>query len=120
MIIDEHVKKWQEKGRIKEGSARSNFNTSILLVSKKDSEGRKTSTRAALDFRHMINQLLVNYEITQEKPRPDELIAKLKGLRIRSALDLQNAYGQCRLKDEDQEKTSFTWRYTRRRYVWLR
>ena len=116
-LVDEHVKKWLEKGRIKEGSARSNFNTSILLVSKKDAEGRKTSTRAALDFRH-INQLLVDDEITQEIPRPDELIAKLKGLRIGSALDLQDAYGQCRLKEEDQEKTTFTWRDSR--YMWQR
>jgi len=91
-IVDEHVNKWKERGRIKEGSAHSNFNTSLLLVTKKDPDGRKTATRAALDFRH-INQLLEEDGITQEIPRPDELLAKLKGLCIGSALDLQDAYG---------------------------
>ena len=80
--------------------SQSLYGSPILFVKKKDG-----GLRMCIDFR-ALNKATIrnNYPL----PRIDDLLDQLHGSTVFSCLDLQQAYHQIRLRDEDVQKTAFT------------
>ena len=71
----------------------------VMFVAKKDG-----GLRMCVDYRKLNDQTIKNkYPL----PRIDELLDCLHGAKYFSALDLQQAYHQVRLREEDYHKTAF-------------
>ena len=78
----------------------SPYGSPILYVRKKDG-----SMRMYVDYR-VVNKMTMKSSYTL--PRIDDLLDKLSGSKIFSCLDLQQAYHQVRLHQDDVPKTAFT------------
>jgi len=105
--VDEQITKWLSKGKIKPVS--SPYNLPLTTAPKMDAAGNKTGTRVCLDPR-AINQYIEpdNFPI----PPTREIIDSLKGNKFFTEVDLEDAFLQMRLSDEDQEYLCFTWNKT--------
>ena len=104
--VDETVQGWIRAGVVKPTKVGCQWNSPLLAVQKKDSEGNLTSVRVCLDPRK-INEKLID----DKYPIPDikQLLGKIEGNCIFSTLDLVSSYHQFKIDDGDQEKTAFTW-----------
>lgn len=61
-----------------------------------------------IDYRQLnSNTILDSYPL----PRIDELTNRLNGAKVFSKIDLNNAYHQLPVVDQDRHKTAFTCRY---------
>ena len=92
------VQQLLDKGWIQPSS--SPYGSPILFVKKKDG-----GMRMCVDYR-AVNKLTVKN--SYPLPRIDDMLDRLAGAKIFSALDLQQAYHQVRLNPEDVPKTAFT------------
>ena len=92
------VKGLRDKGWIDPSS--SPWGSPILFVKKKDG-----GMRMCVDYR-AVNKLTVRN--SYPLPRIDDMLDKLSGSSIFTCLDLQQAYHQVRLDEEDVPKTAFT------------
>ncbi len=79
--------------------SQSPYGAPILFVQKKDG-----SLRMCIDYR-ALNKLTVRNQYPL--PRIDDLLDRLQGARVFSALDLQSGYHQIRITEEDRPKTAF-------------
>ena len=95
--VEEKVNELLEKGWIQ--PSHSPYGAPILFVAKKDG-----GLRMCVDYRALNAQTVKNkYPL----PRIEDLLDELQGAKVFSCLDLQQAYHQVRLRDEDIEKTAF-------------
>ena len=95
--VEEKLRDLLEKGWIR--PSHSPYGAPVLFVKKKDG-----GLRMCVDYRPLNKQTVKNkYPI----PRIDDTLDCLQGAKFFSSLDLQQAYHQVRLKEEDIEKTAF-------------
>ena len=95
--VEEKINELLEKGWIQ--PSHSPYGAPILFVAKKDG-----GLRMCVDYRALNAQTVKNkYPL----PRIEDLLDELQGAKVFSCLDLQQAYHQVRLRDEDIEKTAF-------------
>ncbi|KAK3848302.1 MAG: hypothetical protein J3R72DRAFT_352937, partial [Linnemannia gamsii] len=52
-FIDQAIEKWLKDGTVVRLKTCSSFNTPLILVPKKDAQGKRTDFRPCLDFRHL-------------------------------------------------------------------
>jgi hypothetical protein len=76
------------------------------VAEKRDEDGSVSGFRVCIDPRP-INKMIksVSYPV----PLIREIHEQLKGSVVFTQLDLKSGYNQCRVREEDQEKTTFTW-----------
>jgi transposase InsO family protein len=91
------------------------WNSSLLPVSKRDIDGRKTATRWCLDPRH-INACLPDNPLPV--PNIAALFERLTGFVVATALDMMDSYHQFRIFHAHQHILSFTW--NGKRYMFAR
>ena len=95
--VEKKVADLLEKGWIQ--PSHSPYGAPILFVAKKDG-----GLRMVVDYRAVNQQTVKNkYPL----PRIDDLFDQLQGAKLFTCLDLQQAYHQVRLREEDIPKTAF-------------
>lgn len=110
---------WRDLGFIEPGDPNCDFNTPIVVASKKDLNGLKTGFRVCLDFRHINLLLLQTYAHARERmPHLHEALGRLQGFDYCSTIDLRTAYAQFEMAEEDRDKTTFT--YRNKKWRWKR
>ena len=98
------IESWRAEGVVAPAPLMSAYNSALLAASKRHLEGNWTGTRVCLDLRSLnAITIPVDYPI----PLIADLFRKLRGFVIASSLDLRSSYTQFRLREEDQEKTTF-------------
>ena len=91
-----------ESGRIVPSA--SPYGAPILFAVKKGGAGLRMCT----DYRSLnSNSITDNFPL----PRIDELLARLRGAKVFSKLDLRDGYHQIPMAPEDCHKTAFNCRY---------
>ena len=88
-VVAETVESWLEKGIIVEAPVGCSWNSPLLVVSKKDLEGKPTKHRVCLDPRP-VNDLLPDDRFPI--PLIDEMLERTSGSSIFSSIDLVNSY----------------------------
>jgi hypothetical protein len=81
----------------------------MLFMEKKDE-----SKRLCVDYR-ALNQVTIKNKYPL--PRIDVLFEQLRGAKVFSNIDLNSAYHQLRIQEEDIEKTAFSTRYGYYEYI---
>jgi transposase InsO family protein len=113
-VITEQVKTWYEAGTIVKSLQNSPWNSSVLIVPKRDLGGHIKGWRVCIDPRH-INMMIpdANFPL----PIIREVIEDLSGSRIYSKIDLKQGFNQLLVKEEDRVKTAFTWKNQQYKFV---
>jgi transposase InsO family protein len=106
-VVDEQVATWLQQDTITLAPVDTSFNHPLFLVDKRDSSGESVGKRACLDPR-ALNILLP--EDRFPLPLISEIIDSLAGARFIAVLDLKSAFHRLPVAEEDQHKTTFTWR----------
>ncbi|QRW18347.1 Retrotransposable element Tf2 protein [Rhizoctonia solani] len=83
--------------------SKSSISSPIMFVPKKDG-----SCRLVVDYRCLNNWTKKN---VYPLPRPDDLMAQLRGAKVFTKLDLQWGYNNVRVKEGDKWKTAFHTKY---------
>ena len=106
-IVDKQVRDWYEKGIITFAEAGSNWNSSLIVVSKTNELNGNVKHRVCLDPRH-INRLLMNdiYPI----PHLRDILDNSAGFKYYSTIDLESSFHQLKLDSESTCITAFTWK----------
>ncbi|KEP45615.1 putative Transposon Tf2-1 polyprotein, partial [Rhizoctonia solani 123E] len=99
------LKEWLDKelaaGKIQPSN--SSISSPVMFIPKKDG-----SRRLVVDYRKLnANTKKSVYPL----PRPDDLMSKLRGAKIFSALDMRWGYNNLRVAEEDVPKTAFRTKY---------
>ncbi|QRW23943.1 Retrotransposable element Tf2 protein [Rhizoctonia solani] len=99
------LKDWL-RDKLKAGKIRpskSSISSPVMFVPKKDG-----SRRLVVDYRCLNNQTKKN---VYPLPRPDNLMAQLRGAKVFTKLDLRWGYNNVQVKDGDKWKTAFQTKY---------
>ncbi|KAF8748003.1 hypothetical protein RHS01_11140 [Rhizoctonia solani] len=83
--------------------SKSSISSPVMFVPKKDG-----SCRLVVDYRHLNNRTKKN---VYPLPRPDDLMAQLRGAKVFTKLDLRWGYNNVRVKEGDKWKTVFRTKY---------
>ena len=104
--INKIVQDWINTGVVVPSPQGCRWNSPLLAVEKKDSDGNLTAVRVCLDPRRINEKLLDdNYPIPEIK----SILNRLEGFSIFSTIDLASSYNQFEIAEQDREKTAFTW-----------
>lgn len=101
--IQRQLEKMEAEGII-EKCAASKWNSPLLLVPKARKEGEEKQFRLVVDFRKL-NEATV--PIRFPIPHIDSIIDSFNGAKYFSTLDLNGAFYQIKLKEEDRQYTTF-------------
>ena len=104
-VAEETIADWKTKGIIVEAPVGCGRNSSLLVVSKKDLEGKPTKHRFCLDPRP-INDLLPDDRF--QIPLISKMFERTGGSCIFSSIDLISSYHPFPISTEDSIKTSFS------------
>ncbi|QRW26697.1 Retrotransposable element Tf2 protein [Rhizoctonia solani] len=99
------LKDWL-RDKLKAGKIRpskSSISSPVMFVPKKDG-----SRRLVVDYRCLNNRTKKN---VYPLPRPDDLMAQLRGAKVFTKLDLRWGYNNVRVKEGDEWKTAFRTKY---------
>lgn len=113
--LTDGVEEWLRDGVIAPADPASRWNSPILAVPKKDLEGNYTLSRPCIDPRP-INQAM-DYDLVNNVPNIQQLTQAMHGFEVITELDLARGFHQIRIREEDQEKLTFTW--NRQRYMFI-
>lgn len=104
-FIDETVERMEKAGIVEK--ACSPWAANLVLVSRKDEEGRPTNPRITIDFRGL-NSITVRdrYPI----PHLKDCLQSLNGASYMSLMDMANSFYQVPIHTEDRDKTAFVTR----------
>ncbi|QRW22893.1 Retrotransposable element Tf2 protein [Rhizoctonia solani] len=83
--------------------SKSSISSPVMFVPKKDG-----SRRLVVDYRRLNNRTKKN---VYPLPRPDDLMAQLRGAKVFIKLDLRWGYNNVRVKEGDKWKTAFRTKY---------
>ncbi|KAF8751883.1 Retrotransposon gag protein [Rhizoctonia solani] len=83
--------------------SKSSISSPVMFVPKKDG-----SRRLVVDYRRLNNWTKKN---VYPLPRPDDLMAQLRGAKVFTKLDLRWGYNNVRVKEGDEWKTAFRTKY---------
>jgi transposase InsO family protein len=116
---NKQVHDWINQGVVEPGNAKSNFNSALLAVGKKNLAGVKTDWRICVDFRHVNALLTETFNHARDRmPHLHEALAATRGFTMATSLDLRAAFNQFEIDEADREKTTFT--FERKRYQFRR
>jgi hypothetical protein len=96
--LKSHLTDLLDRGFIRPST--SPFASPVILVKKKNT----TKMRLCVDYRALNSQTIRN---AYALPRIDDCLDKLYGMKVFTKLDLQNAYHNVRIAEEDVPKTAF-------------
>ncbi|KAF8752409.1 hypothetical protein RHS01_08119 [Rhizoctonia solani] len=99
------LKDWL-RDKLKAGKIRpskSSISSPVMFVPKKDG-----SRRLVVDYRRLNNRTKKN---VYPLPRPDDLMAQLRGAKVFTKLDLRWGYNNVRVKEGNKWKTAFRTKY---------
>lgn len=113
-VIQSQVEDWMKQGTTRLLQEHSPWNNPLITVQKKDVNGTVKGYRVCLDPRPL-NKLFP--AIPYPLPLIKELLESLTGSVVFSRIDLRASFHQFQLKEEDQVKTTFTWRGTQYCFV---
>ena len=109
--LQEHVDGYFEdllsSGVIEEETDMDHSLLSILVVPKKDLQGRVKGWRPCLDPRKINVKIL---DPVYPLPLADNIFAQLKGKKVFSVLDLKSGFNQILVRKQDRKKTAFQWK----------
>jgi transposase InsO family protein len=105
-LVREVLQRWLAEGRIESAEQNCEYNNPLLVVPKKDDDGKLTAIRVVLDVRLLNDALLV----TDSFPLPSigEILAQYKNCIIFGEFDLREAYLQFLLHPDSRKYTAFT------------
>ncbi|KAF8751544.1 hypothetical protein RHS01_08513 [Rhizoctonia solani] len=83
--------------------SKSSISSPVMFVPKKDG-----SRQLVVDYRRLNNRTKKN---VYPLPRPDDLMAQLRGAKVFTKLDLRWGYNNVRVKEGDEWKTAFRTKY---------
>ncbi|KAF8758990.1 Chromo (CHRromatin Organization MOdifier) domain [Rhizoctonia solani] len=83
--------------------SKSSISSPVMFVPKKDG-----SRRLVVDYRRLNNRTKKN---VYPLPRPDDLMAQLRGAKVFTKLDLRWGYNNVQVKEGDEWKTAFRTKY---------
>jgi ribosomal protein L32 len=106
VVVNEWVEKELQRGHIKEVIQASAWNSPLIVVPKRNTDGTVKGHRICIDPRH-INLVLENNSFPL--PLIKEIFESLKGMSYFSKIDLESGFNQFLLDDRSQEITTFTW-----------
>ena len=111
-IVDLKIKEMLRDGVIEHCT--SIWNSPLLVVPKKSPNGQQ-EYRFCIDFKNLNK---ITETETYPMPNLEEELSKMYGAKIFSTMDIQSAFHQIKLREEDREKTAFTYCY--RKYQFTR
>jgi transposase InsO family protein len=112
--VNQKIEEWKE-WVIEEAPPGTKWNFSLLVVRKKDAEGRYTKKRVCIDIRKL-NALLPS----DSYPMPviGDILTDLGGKKLYTILDLKDGYHHFVIHEDSREKTAFKW--GRKQYMFRR
>ena len=106
--LQKQIDEWLQDGIIKFAPPGTPFNTAILCVPKKDSDGNLTKLRFCMDMRPL-NLLLPDItHDNHELPLIRDIFHKMKNAAIFTTLDLKSCFHKFRIFEDHQNRTAFT------------
>ena len=112
-IVDEQVNKWIDNKVIVPSKQGWQLNSPLLVVKKANSIDGNSQYRVCLDPRKL------NLKLEDDKhpiPHLRSLLDEVSGCSLFSSLDLYQSYHQFLISEEDQIKTSFSWKNKQYRF----
>ena len=105
--VDAQIEDWLANGIITNTPQGCEWNSPLLVVGKTSSDNIHDKYRVCLDPRH------INTKLKNDKfpiPTLRSLLDRTSPSSVYSCIDLKHSFHQLKIRDEDQCKTSFTWR----------
>ena len=106
--LDKVLQRWLHAGKIKLAPPHTKFNSPLLVVPKKDENGKMTKIRVCIDIR-LLNKYLIENDRFQLPFIPD-VLAAFAGGKLFGEYDLSEAYYQFRVDPASQKYTAFSWK----------
>ena len=103
--VDEQVQKWITDGVVEVAPHNTGWNTSILVVKKKDLDSNYTDYRVCADLRH-INTLIIKPD-AHPLPLIKDIFHMLKDSELYTSLDLRACFHKLPVYPDHKMKTSF-------------
>lgn len=113
-IAQEEVRKWEATGVVKRVRPGTVWTSPVMVTTKRALDRSFSAYRVVLDLR------AVNKKLQHEQlpiPRIPDLLKRLTGAAVFSALDLKSSYHQFRVREEDQHKLGFVFGGATYKYV---
>jgi hypothetical protein len=106
-VVDTQLQSWLDSGILIPNTVASEWNNPLLVVPKKDKEGKTVAHRVCIDPRPL-NRLLpsINYPL----PLIKSIFEDLKESRVFTRLDLKSSFTQFQVHPDDREKVTITWK----------
>ena len=101
-MIDDTIERMREAGIVED--ANSPWAANVVVVSRRDSEGRPTTPRITIDYRGLNS---ITYRNRYPIPHMKDCLQSLNDAVCTSTLDLSNSYYQVPLHADDRDKTAF-------------
>ena len=105
--LNKVLERWRDAGKIKLAPPGTKFNSPLLVVPKKDENGKMTKVRVCIDIRQLNLYLIENDRF--QLPFIPDVLAAFAGGKLFGEYDLSEAYYQFRVQVESQKYTAFTW-----------
>lgn len=105
--VDKQINEWLQTGIIEKTTDLDHSNNPIMVVPKRDLEGRVKGWRVCVDPR-MINQKI--QDSTFPLPLAKDIFDSLEGNKVYSIIDLKSGFNQMEVLLADRKKTAFTWK----------
>ena len=113
--MDAQVEKWLKEGIIEvQQDISVEWNNPLLVVDKKNSAGNKSGDRVYIDPRP-INAMIKSASFPL--PRIRDLLEKLKGAEVFTALDLKSSFHHFPIVKSHRNRTTFTWNGVQYQFV---
>jgi DNA-directed RNA polymerase subunit RPC12/RpoP len=109
------IQSWLEAGKIEFAAPGCKFNNAMLVVPKKDDDGKWTGARPCLDSRPL-NKILISTDKYQI-PYIRDAFHAVKGCRIYGSVDLLWSFLQFMVSRDSRPLTAFTWRGQQYQFV---
>jgi len=100
--IDETIQKMEKAGIVQRCS--SPWASNLVMVPRKDDQGRPTTPRVTIDFRKLN---AITYKDKYPIPNIKDCLQSLTDLAFVFSIDLSNSFYQVGIREQDQDKTAF-------------
>lgn len=106
-LVTEVIERWLKEGRIKPAKVGCVYNNPLIVVPKKDDEGKLTAIRVCIDPRAL--NLVMTTGDSFQIPLIKAMLERFGGSLLFGEFDLAEAYLQFPLDEESKQYTAFTW-----------
>ena len=101
-VIDETIEKMERAGIVE--PCCSEWAANLVVVPKRDSEGRPVTPRITIDFRKLN---AITYKDRYPIPNTKDCLQSLNNVAFLSSIDLANSFFQVPIREQDRDKTAF-------------